>query len=176
MQIYDVVSDVVWHKHVPLKVLICAWRLLRNRWPTKDNLMCCDVISIDSQLFVSGCGDNESANHLLIHCPTFGSLWQYERLGLVCTLWIPNTFSIILHNLLILRVVLNHGVLFCNLSGFVVFGWFGMKGTTSSSLIKLNRVEKVKFCSLDWLKAISVCFPFDYHMWGQQPLTCLGIG
>lgn len=79
MHIYDVVSDVVWHKHVHLKVSICAWRLLCNWWPTKDNLMRCDIISIDSQLCVSGCGDNESADHLLIHCPTFGSLWQHVK-------------------------------------------------------------------------------------------------
>ena len=29
----------VWHKNVPLKVSIFAWRLLRNRLPTKDNLL-----------------------------------------------------------------------------------------------------------------------------------------
>jgi len=31
--------DNVWHKHVPLKVSLFAWRLLRNRLPTKDNLV-----------------------------------------------------------------------------------------------------------------------------------------
>ena len=31
----DAVADTVWHKNVPLKVSICAWRLIRNRWPTK---------------------------------------------------------------------------------------------------------------------------------------------
>jgi len=79
MHIYDAVSDAAWHKHVPLKVSICEWRLLRNQWPTKDNLMRRGVISIDSQLCVSGCGDNESTYHLLIHCPTFGSLWQHVK-------------------------------------------------------------------------------------------------
>jgi len=28
---------------------------------------------------VSGCGYNESAYHLLIHCPIFGSLWQHIK-------------------------------------------------------------------------------------------------
>jgi len=28
-------GDLVWHKHVPLKVSILAWRLLRDRLPTK---------------------------------------------------------------------------------------------------------------------------------------------
>ncbi|GAU18664.1 hypothetical protein TSUD_124970 [Trifolium subterraneum] len=34
----DAVADLIWHKHVPLKVSIVAWRLLRDRLPTKDNL------------------------------------------------------------------------------------------------------------------------------------------
>jgi len=64
----------VWHKNVPLKVSIYAWRLLRNRWATKDNLRMRKIIPIDSQLCVLGCGQNESAAHLIIHCPHFGSL------------------------------------------------------------------------------------------------------
>jgi len=70
----DDFADAVWHKNVPLKVSICAWRLLCNRWPTKDNLRRREIIPIDSQLCVSGCGQIESAAHLIIHCPHFGSL------------------------------------------------------------------------------------------------------
>jgi hypothetical protein len=54
MHVHDDSSDVVWHKNAPLKVSICVWRLLRNRWPTKDNLRRRGVISLDSQLCVSG--------------------------------------------------------------------------------------------------------------------------
>ena len=32
-------NDLVWHKQVPLKVSILAWRLLQNRLPTKLNLV-----------------------------------------------------------------------------------------------------------------------------------------
>jgi len=74
MHDYDVVSDVVLHKHVPLKVSICAWWHFRNRWSTKDNLQRRGVIPLDAQLCVSGCGKNKTAEHLTIHCPTFGSL------------------------------------------------------------------------------------------------------
>jgi len=76
MHNHDVVSDAPWHKSVPLKVSICVWRLLRNRWPTKDNLVRRGVISHDSQLCVTGCGQNETIDHLIIHCPIFGDLWQ----------------------------------------------------------------------------------------------------
>ncbi|WJX67068.1 hypothetical protein P8452_51564 [Trifolium repens] len=34
-----VTSDLIWHQQVPLKVSVMAWRLLRNRLPTKDNLL-----------------------------------------------------------------------------------------------------------------------------------------
>ena len=60
MHDHDVVSDAVWHKHVPLKVSICAWRLFRNRWSTKDNLLRRGVIPIDAQLCISGCGQIET--------------------------------------------------------------------------------------------------------------------
>ena len=39
MHIHDAVTDAPWHKSAPLKVSFCVWRLLRNRWPTKDNLV-----------------------------------------------------------------------------------------------------------------------------------------
>lgn len=42
---FDGTSDFIWHKQVPLKVSIMAWRLLRNRLPTKDNLVARGIIS-----------------------------------------------------------------------------------------------------------------------------------
>ena len=40
----DVLGDLVWHKQVPLKVLILAWRLFQDRLPTKNNLVRRDII------------------------------------------------------------------------------------------------------------------------------------
>jgi len=54
---------------VPLKVSILAWRLLRNRLPTKDNLVTRDIISQDSQMCMTGCGGLEMAHHLFISYP-----------------------------------------------------------------------------------------------------------
>jgi hypothetical protein len=79
IHVHDDVSDAVWHKSVPLKVSICAWHLLRNKWPTKNNLRRRGIISLDSQLCLSGCGQIELADHLIIHCPIFGSLWQHVK-------------------------------------------------------------------------------------------------
>nr|ABN08241.1 H+-transporting two-sector ATPase, alpha/beta subunit, central region, related [Medicago truncatula] len=74
IQIYDEVSAGIWHSSVRLKVSICVWRLLCNRWSTKDNLFRRSIITNESQLRVSECGHNESADHLIIHCPVFGTL------------------------------------------------------------------------------------------------------
>lgn len=79
MHSYNSVSASTWHKSVLLKVYICVWRLLRNRWLTKDNFVRRDIISNDSQLCVFGCGYNESADHLLLHCPVFSTLWQFVK-------------------------------------------------------------------------------------------------
>ncbi|MCI20195.1 70 kDa peptidyl-prolyl isomerase, partial [Trifolium medium] len=72
----DVAEDLIWHKHVPLKVSILAWRLLRDRLPTKVNLASRGIISPDVQSCVAGCGGIESAQHLFISCSIFGSLWS----------------------------------------------------------------------------------------------------
>jgi len=53
---WDATSDLIWHKQVSLKVSILAWRLLRNRLPTKDHLVTRDIISQDLQLCVTDCG------------------------------------------------------------------------------------------------------------------------
>jgi len=73
------VGDLIWHKQVPLKVSIFAWRLLRDRLPTKNRLLRRGVINGDVIMCVSGCGMAESAPHLFIHCATFGTLWHLIR-------------------------------------------------------------------------------------------------
>ncbi|GAU22937.1 hypothetical protein TSUD_326630 [Trifolium subterraneum] len=68
-------SDLIWHKHVPLKVSVLAWRLLRNRLPTKDNLVERHIIPLDDRFCVNGCGQPETANHLFLLCLVFAPLW-----------------------------------------------------------------------------------------------------
>ena len=76
------VDDVVfvsslWLKEVPLKVVLFAWRLLRDRLPTKDNLYRRNVVDIDDQFCVGGCGEVETSSHLLLHCNVFGSVLNH---------------------------------------------------------------------------------------------------
>jgi len=73
------VADLVWHQQVPLKVSVFAWRLMRDRLPTKSNLVSKDVISSEDCFCVSGCGSVETTQHLFLWCTTFASLWSLAR-------------------------------------------------------------------------------------------------
>ncbi|GAU26521.1 hypothetical protein TSUD_361540 [Trifolium subterraneum] len=73
--IMDDADKLIWHSHVPLKVSIFAWRLLRDRLPTKTNMVTRGILSPAAHFCITGCGEAESAHHLFISCSTFGSLW-----------------------------------------------------------------------------------------------------
>ncbi|XP_045802267.1 uncharacterized protein LOC123895832 [Trifolium pratense] len=72
----DAASGLIWHRQVPLKVSICAWRLLRDRLPTKANLVTRGILSTEAHLCVFGCREVESAQHLFLYCSSLGSLWS----------------------------------------------------------------------------------------------------
>jgi len=68
-------GKMLWQKDIPLKVVVFAWRLFRNRLPTKDDLSRRGILNDDSCLCVAGCGSLETAHHLFLHCSLFGSVW-----------------------------------------------------------------------------------------------------
>jgi hypothetical protein len=72
-------EDLLCHKQVPLKVSIFAWRLLRDRLPTRSNLVTRDILPSDIHLCVTGCVVVGSAPHLFLLCSTFGLLWPLVR-------------------------------------------------------------------------------------------------
>ncbi|GAU32997.1 hypothetical protein TSUD_358640 [Trifolium subterraneum] len=71
----DDADKLIWYSHVPLKVSIFAWHLLRDRLPTKTNLVTRGILSPAAHFCVTGYGEVESAHHLFISCSTFGSMW-----------------------------------------------------------------------------------------------------
>ncbi|MCI26684.1 heat-shock protein, partial [Trifolium medium] len=77
--IVDDAEHLIWHPQVPLKVSVFAWRLLRDRLPTKSNLVTRGILSSAAHHCVSGCGTAESTHHLFIFCSTFGSIWDLVR-------------------------------------------------------------------------------------------------
>jgi hypothetical protein len=81
----------IWHTDVSLKVSLFAWRLLRKS--VKDNFFRQDIIPHDSQLCVSGCGNYESSNNLLLSFDNFGSPWHLVHNWLVISLVDPFEIS-----------------------------------------------------------------------------------
>jgi len=61
-------ADLIWTKDIPLKVSVFAWRLFRNRLPTKANLFRRGVILDEAQLCVNGCGSIESWVNIFLLC------------------------------------------------------------------------------------------------------------
>jgi hypothetical protein len=83
-------SALIWHKQVPLKVSVMVWRLLRNRLPTKDNLVRRHIIPLDGSLCVTGCESVETTHVRVLH--PFGVSFD---LGLVSLRQIRQCFMII---------------------------------------------------------------------------------
>jgi len=69
----------VWLKHVPTKVSLLGWHLMRNRLPTKDNLVQRGILISTDDMCVAGCNVSETASHLFLHCNIFGALWSNVR-------------------------------------------------------------------------------------------------
>jgi hypothetical protein len=175
-----VTSDLIWHQQVPLKVSVTAWRLLRNRLPTKDNLVRRHIILPDATLCVTGCGGVETAHHLFLSCPVFAPLWSLVRS------WVGISSADPL-------VLQDHFVQFTYSAGgsrarrsFMQLLWlcciwviwhernnriFKAKESTVLQLL-----EKVQVHSLWWMKAYNVNLGINAHMWWSRPLVCMGIG
>jgi len=86
-------SQLIWHKDIPLKILFFAWRLFRARLPTKDNLYRRGVIGADLRMCVSGWDSLESSSHLFLHCNFFGYVWHYIYRWLGISSVTPNTVT-----------------------------------------------------------------------------------
>ncbi|KAK2373370.1 hypothetical protein QL285_074404 [Trifolium repens] len=173
------VKDLVWHKQVPLKISICVWRLLRDKIPTKSNLVARGIISSEDQFCVSGCGGVESAQHLFLSCSTFGSMWALARS------WID--FSAVdAHTLPAHFVQFTYSVGgLCARQSFLQLIWLAyvwvLWNERNHRLFRnvaspvTHLLEKVKMFSFRWLKSTHVTLASNYHTWWSNSLLCLGI-
>ncbi|GAU19884.1 hypothetical protein TSUD_171100 [Trifolium subterraneum] len=126
----DDTSDLIWHKQVPVKVSLLAWRLLPNRLPTKDNLTTHNIIPQDSQMCVTVCGGLETTHHLFLSCPIFASLWGSVGSWVAYYQLLRLHYRIILSNSFILPEGRDPVVLSCSSFGYDAFGFFGTRGIT----------------------------------------------
>jgi len=73
-------ENLIWHPQVSLKVSIFAWRLFRDRLPTKYNLLNRGIILVADANCLANRGHSESAPHLFLQCATFSKIWLQVRL------------------------------------------------------------------------------------------------
>jgi len=177
-----VVASSLWYKDVPLKVVLFAWRLFRDRLPTKDNLLRRGVILIDhnSRECVARCGSNESSDHLLLHCNIFGSVWHciYRWLDIYAAvpLYVTDHFNQFSYGGGISKV--RHSILQVIWFATVWEIW----KERNNRLFKdkycsvLQVVDKIKSLAFMWLKENFASLPFNYHGWWLSPFTMVGIG
>ena len=173
-------SELIWHSQVPLKVYVFAWRLLRDRLPTKSNLVARGVLSADMASCVSGCGLSETTQHLFLSCVTFGSIWQLARD------WI-GFYGVESDN------ISNHLQQFAHMTGsgkarcyflqliWLLYAWVvwneRINRLFNNVITPISRLlEKVKLLSLGLLKAKKATFTYGTQQWWSSPLACLGIG
>jgi len=173
-------ASYLWHKDVPLKVVLFVWCLFRDRLPTKDNLFRRHVIAFDAQSCVGGCGEVETSSHLFFHCNLFGSVWNHilRWLGL-SAVWPYD--------------VANHYYQFGFICGvaksrrsILQVIWFATvwkiwkernNRIFNDKICSIPQVvDKIKFLTFMWLKGKYVSLPLNYHGWWLCPFSTLGIG
>ncbi|KAK2418448.1 hypothetical protein QL285_040641 [Trifolium repens] len=175
----DAAAALVWHPHVPLKVSIFAWRLLRDRLPTKANLVTRGILPTAAHMCVSGCGEVETAHHLFISCSTFGSLWTLVHL------WVGTP-------VVEYTSLRDHVVRFTSSAGdsrarrsfmqliwlvctWVVWTERNHRLFRGSASTPHQLLDKIKLFSFRWLKATNVTLASNCHCWWSSPLLCLGL-
>jgi hypothetical protein len=155
----------MWHKQIPSTVSIFAWHLLRDRLPTKENLVACGILSSEAHFCVSGCGSIETAQHLFLLAVRLGPCGHLFAIGLAFQRLMP-LLSVIIwfssHSQLEVHELVGR---FCSLFGLHAFG---SRGT--NEIIVCSTMQQVS-CIWYWTK--SRCSLFDG--WRRRMLLLLHI-
>ena len=169
--------NFVWLKVNPLKVSIFAWKLLRNRVPTRNNLFQWRIIACTDQECTAACGMNKDVNHLFVNCNFYGRLWY------LISRWLG--FSTVYNSR-----ILEHIYQFDSLGGFshkaqcslyviwLSVAWIIWQECNKRIFQRKEEnlqafCERVKLQSYWWFKSKYVLFNFDYQLWRLNPIFCL---
>jgi hypothetical protein len=168
LQGVEATTYLIWHKQVPLKATILTWRLLRNRLPTKDNLVRQHIITHESSNCVSGYGGVETSQHLFLSCPVFPSLWSMIRSCVGISSADPLLILTILFSLPIPHEVHEHAAFFLQLlwlcSIWVIWHERNNRIFKAEESTVLHLLDKVKVHSLWWMTTSNVNLGLNSHM------------
>ena len=169
--------DDVWHRYIPVKVSLLVWRLLRNRLPTKDNLMRQSILHVNDSVCATGCGITEIATHLSLDCEmSYGlwlHVWNWVGLSVVPPGQIHDHFTQFSFMAgmprgahLFFKVILFASV-------WVIWKERNNRIFNNTVTTPLALIEKVKLYSFLWLKTKQTSFNYCYHDWWKHPLHCM---
>jgi hypothetical protein len=170
---------LIWHRQVPLKVSILAWRLLRDRLPTRANLVSRGILDPDLHDCVTGCGGIETARHLFLSCNTFGSLWALVRswigFSAVDAFSLSDHFVQFTYSTGGLRARRSFLQLVWLACVWVVWSERNLRIFRNSEHTVHQLLDKVKLFSYRWMRTTDVTLATNFHCWWSSPLLCLGI-
>ncbi|KAL6508843.1 hypothetical protein OROHE_021402 [Orobanche hederae] len=69
-------AAAVWNSSAPFKQQLFAWRVIRNRIPTRDNLAKRMELSVEGRLIPCCEQTPETATHLILRCAEMEALWN----------------------------------------------------------------------------------------------------
>jgi len=164
-----VVVSSLWHKDVPLKVVLFAWRLFRDRLPTKDNLFHRGVIDNDSRMCVAECGLEESSHRLFLHYNVFGSVCHfiYKWIGVVAVIPynVSDHFNQFSYSSDVSKVRRSIIQVIWFASVWEIWKERNNKIFTDKECSVIQVVDKIKSLAFRWLKGKFPTLPFNYHGW-----------
>jgi hypothetical protein len=162
------------------KVFILVWCLLRDRLPTKTNLVARGIISLEVHFCVSGCGGIESARHLFLSCSTFCSLWALVRswigFSAVDAHVLPDHFVQFTFSVGGLRARRSFLQLIWLVCVWVMWNETNRHLFRNASSPVHHLLDRVKMFSFRWLKTTNVTLVSNYHCWWSDSLLYLCIG
>jgi hypothetical protein len=175
----DNTTELIWHKQVPLEVSVFAWRLLRDRLPTRSNLLNCGIITGDAASCMAGCPNLETSQHLFLSCGFHCSLWQVVRSWLGVSGPDPHSISEQFYQFIHSADGLRSRRSFLQLVWLLCVWtiWNDRNNRLFNNVEKFidHLLEKVKHTSLWWLKTSQANFVYGFSSWWSIPLICLGI-
>jgi hypothetical protein len=167
-------TTLIWHKHVPLKESVLAWWLLRNRLPTRDNLVRRHIIEPNAHFCVTGCGSEETAQHLFLSCPVFTPLWGQLRswvgFSSVDPMSIQDHFVQFSHSIGGSRARRSFLQLLWLCSIWVIWHERNSRIFKAKESTVLQMLEKVKVNSLWWMKTCNMNIGVNSHLWWSSPM------
>jgi len=153
-------ANDVWLKQIPSKVSLLVWRLLRNRLPTKDNLLRRRVINGSALTCVVGCEAFETTLHLFLNCGVSSVLWADVRMWLGIFTVTPSDIRLHFQQFTKMAGMPRSSHLFFSIIWFVVISviWKERNNRVFENVVAtpFMLLERVKLNSFLWMKSKNV--------------------